>query len=188
MWGDALLLAPILHPVDPTCGCSTRGVYLPKAADWVNFHTGVSTAGGDANVSFALNEAPLFARAGSIVVLGPLLQRTADASSTNPLEVRVYPGADATFALWEDDGVSRAYQGGDFTCVNIAWHEGPGVLTIGSQQGKQGQPARRSINVVFVRPGHGVGVVPVSQPDATVLYEGKAISVKKPGPRPVYMI
>eukprot|EP00493_Phyllostaurus_siculus_P019933 UN20252 len=78
-----------------------RSVYLPGEASWVNFHTGLSLSPGAANVSFKLSEAPVFVQAGSIVVLGPELQFVDDRQA-DPLEVRVYRGADATFTLYEE--------------------------------------------------------------------------------------
>mmetsp|Transcript_70426 Transcript_70426/g.199700 ORF Transcript_70426/g.199700 Transcript_70426/m.199700 type:complete len:884 (-) Transcript_70426:91-2742(-) len=177
MWGDAFLVTPIYTPVDKKTNASTRSAYLPQTAQWVNFQTGAGLPSGDAEVTFKQSEAPAFVRAGSVVVLGPLLQRS-DEKPADPLEVRVYAGRDGSFTLFEDDGVSRAYQQGKATTIAFSWDEAKRQLTVGARQGSfPGMLQSRTLHVVCVRPGHGVGVAE-SKPDKVVHYTGVEVSVK----------
>eukprot|EP00928_Gymnodinium_smaydae_P034702 TRINITY_DN24534_c0_g1_i6.p1 TRINITY_DN24534_c0_g1~~TRINITY_DN24534_c0_g1_i6.p1 ORF type:complete len:458 (-),score=42.48 TRINITY_DN24534_c0_g1_i6:74-1447(-) len=171
MYGDAFLIAPIHQPG------TSRSVYLPSGS-WTHFHTGQTYQGGDVNASFALDEAPCFVHAGAIVPLGPYLQHTGERPA-DPLEIRVYPGADARFTLFEDDGLSKAYERGEASRIAFSWDEQNHVLTIGDRQGSfAGMLHRRTFHVVFASGGHGVGVAP-AEPDAVVNYDGKKQEVKK---------
>jgi len=180
MWGDAFLVTPIYTPMNPGILVTTRRAYLPPAASWVNFHTGEAQAAGEVDVAFALHEAPVFVRAGSIVVMGPLLQHT-DARPPEPLEVRVYPGASAEFTLFEDDGVSTAYRSGKASTIRFTWDDVGQVLTVGERQGCfPGMLESRSLHVTCVAPGHGVGAAPAA-PDHTVRYTGTEVAVRPCG-------
>jgi len=180
MWGDAFLVAPLLAPADPDSWATTRGAYLPVAASWVNFHTGAGQASGEAEVTFKLDEAPVFVRAGSVVPLGPLRQHVQD-GAPDPLEVRVYPGADARFSLFEDDGTSRDYQRGLVAAVDFVWDDEKSELSIGARQGSfPGMLENRTFHVVRVAPGRGCGVGP-GAPDAVVRYSGQAVLLRLPG-------
>jgi len=55
-----------------------------------------------------LDVIPFYVRAGTILPLGPVIQSTDEAE--DPLEIRIYPGADAAFSLYEDDGNTYAYE------------------------------------------------------------------------------
>ena len=114
MFGPSLLVTPIVSAGD-SGKATTREIYFPHGS-WINFHSG-EKYGGTQNVSFTLQQAPFFCRKGSLLVLGPSIQSTAD---TNPdLEVRIYPGADATFALFEDDGSSTKYREGSYSTIDF---------------------------------------------------------------------
>ena len=118
MFGPSLLVTPIVSAGD-SGKATTREIYFPQGS-WINFHSG-EKYGGTQNVSFTLQQAPFFCRKGSLLVLGPSIQSTAD---TNPdLEVRIYPGADATFALFEDDGSSTKYREGSYSTIDFAWQD-----------------------------------------------------------------
>jgi alpha-glucosidase len=105
--GPALLAAPILRP-----GQSARAVYLP-AGEWFDWHSGEKFAGpGHILAPAPLEHMPLYARAGSVVPLGPV-ERNTDVAREAPLTLRVFPG-DGEFALYEDDGRTWAYERGDW--------------------------------------------------------------------------
>src|SRR6185437_8788743 len=96
MFGPAFLVAPITEP-----GADSRSVYLPEAAAWYDFWTGKQLSWTDAiEVSAPLERIPLFVRAGSIVPFGPVAQDADD--PLDPLEVRVYPGANGEFEWYPD--------------------------------------------------------------------------------------
>ncbi len=120
---------------------------------------------------------PLHVRAGSIVPFGPHLQY-ANEKPADPLELRVYRGADGRFELYEDEGNGYAYENGVFATIPIEWNEAGRALTIGARRGAfPGMLERRRFHVVFVGKGHGTGVEPVPRPDATIDYAGEPVTV-----------
>lgn len=104
MFGPDLLVAPVTRQ-----GRTSRKVYLPKGTDWYNYWTNKEYRGGQTIVAEApINVIPLFARAGSILPLG---QPVEDMDQHQGLkEIRVYPGATATFKLYEDNGETYDYK------------------------------------------------------------------------------
>ena len=126
-----------------------------------------------------LESLPLFVRAGSIVPMGPAMEY-ASQSAANPIELRVYPGADADFTLYEDDGLTYDYEKGDYSTIPIRWDDAGQTLTLGARQGKfPGMLATRTFDIVWVGPGHGVGVNPSGTVDKTVSYDGTAVSIQR---------
>jgi alpha-D-xyloside xylohydrolase len=117
-------------------------------------------------------------RAGSIVPLGPELQ-SASEMPADPIELRVYRGADGRFTLYEDAGETYEYEQGAFATIPITWDEKAATLTIGARKGSfPGMLAERTFHVVWVRAGHGAGVDPTEKPDASVTYKGTTVTVK----------
>jgi alpha-D-xyloside xylohydrolase len=173
MFGPALLVSPVTEPA-----ADTRRMYLPKTT-WYDFWTGRSQPGGATITTPApLARVPLFVRAGSIVPLGPELQYAAQ-KPADPIELRVYRGADGSFTLYEDENDGYAYEQGAFATVSIAWSESTKTLTIGARTGSfPGMPAKRTFRIVFVGEGHGVGGDVEPKPDKTVLYDGQSLSVR----------
>ena len=113
MFGPALLISPVTEP-----DVTQWTTYLPPTpGGWYDYHTGRHYDGGQ-RVTTAVTPAriPVFVRAGSII---PVASGTAEA----PLELHVYPGADATFTLYEDDGISTAYERGAYTRTQYTWNE-----------------------------------------------------------------
>ena len=105
MMGDSLLAAPILQQG------TNRSVYLP-AGNWYPFGTNRILKGSRSiEVNPALDEIPVYVRAGSILPLGPVIQHTSQLPG-GPLELEIYPGKDAAFTLVEDDGETFDYQKG----------------------------------------------------------------------------
>jgi alpha-glucosidase (family GH31 glycosyl hydrolase) len=103
-------------------------VYLPAGADWYNYWTNQRIHGGQTvQVAAPIDTLPLFVRAGSIVPLGQAVEST---SETQKLaRVRVYRGADADFTLYDDDGKTYAYEGGDHRVTRLHWNNATGRLS-----------------------------------------------------------
>ena len=148
MFGRSILATPILEPqytqeevvrgdvsgVDWTLP-KTAKKYLPKGTGWYDFWTGKRYAGGQSvTLETQLNRVPMFVRAGSILPLGPVMQYVGEKVWDN-LELRVYPGADASFTLYEDDGDNYNYEKGVFSTIPISWNERTKTLTIGERKG-----------------------------------------------------
>lgn len=117
LWGPSILAAPVVEK-----GATTRRVYLPRSV-WYDFWTGERVEGGqEISRSVDLETMPLYVRAGSIVPLGPVKQFV-DQKVDEPLSVSIYPGADASFLLYEDDGISFNHRKGDWTGIQMSWDD-----------------------------------------------------------------
>ncbi len=109
--------------------------YLPKGAEWYDFWTGKRYKGGQSiTLETSLDRVPMFVRAGSILPLGPEMQYVGEKAWDN-LEIRVYPGADGTFTLYEDEGDTYNYEKGQYATITFQWNDRARKLTIGSRQG-----------------------------------------------------
>ncbi|HTQ08858.1 MAG TPA: TIM-barrel domain-containing protein [Fimbriimonadaceae bacterium] len=170
MFGPAFLVCPVIQP-----HAAERTCYLPKAANWVDFWAGERLAGGrDPGIDAPLDRMPLFVRAGSIVPMGPDEQYATE-KPDDPIELRIYPGANGHFRLYEDAGEGYGYEKGQYATIPLSWNDADGTLTIGKRQGSfPGMLKQRTFRVVVVRPGHGVGVDATGKPDLVVSYRGVA--------------
>jgi len=142
MWGRNLLVAPVVEK-----GATTRGVYLPHGA-WHDFWTGERIEGGrEISRPVDLATMPLYVRTGSILPLGPVKQYVAE-KPDQPLAITVYPGADASFLLYEDDGKSFNYRTGEWTGIQMDWNDARRTLTLRLADGSRMlPPARRDLEV-----------------------------------------
>jgi alpha-D-xyloside xylohydrolase len=162
-----------------TEGATQRTFYLPGVgARWYDFWTGLHDVGGATVIVDApLDRIPLEVRAGSILPLGPVIEYAGQA--TDPIELRVYPGADADFTLYEDEGDSYRYERGAHSTVALHWDDATRMLTIGARQGSYpGMAAGHTFNVVIVSAGHGVGGDATASPDKTIQYTGVTIEAR----------
>jgi alpha-glucosidase len=122
LMGDGLMAAPILAQTNQ------RSVYFPKGT-WFTFDSNQTrTGGGSAEVKAELDQIPVFVRAGTILPLAPAILHTDDLPG-GPLDLQIYPGANATFTLTEDDGQTTAYTTGQVRRVTFAWDEAARTLT-----------------------------------------------------------
>jgi alpha-D-xyloside xylohydrolase len=171
MFGPALLVCPVTEP-----NAMSRKVYLPAGAGWVDFWTGRSFEGGQNVEAAAMRERmPIFVRAGSILPLGPDVQYTGE-KAADPLEVRVYGGADGGFAIYEDEGDNYNYEKGAFATIPLRWDNAAKKLSIGAGEGRFPRMLKeRTLRVVWVREGHGCGVGPTGVADAELRYDGTAV-------------
>jgi alpha-D-xyloside xylohydrolase len=96
----------------------------------------------------------------------------------DPIELRVYPGADGDFTIYEDQNDGYAYQQGAYATIPIHWNDETRTLTIGIRKGQfPGMLTHRTFNVVFVGDGHGAGIDPAAHPDKTVEYDGQSVDI-----------
>ena len=141
MFGPAFLAAPVLEQ-----GRTSRRVYLPDGADWYDWWTNKRYSGGQwIDAAAPIERIPLFVRAGSIVPLGAPVQNTMQRQALT--EIRVYPGASASFTLYDDDGVSNAYKSGGGRSAVLRWDDSSKRLSTSAKL-PTGQDAMPLLKVV----------------------------------------
>jgi alpha-D-xyloside xylohydrolase len=167
LFGPSILVSPVLKE-----HTTERQVYLPAGTEWVDFWTGTRTAGGaEVKRAAPLDRIPLEVRAGSILPLGPAIEYAGQAA--DPIELRIYPGADGDFNLYEDEGDSYRYEQGAHALIPIHWDNASRTVTIGAREGSYpGMHAGHTFNVVIVGAGHGIGGEVTAAPDKTIQYAG----------------
>jgi alpha-D-xyloside xylohydrolase len=178
LFGPSILVTPVT-----AAGATTQSVYLPSgSASWYNFWTGeTSPDGRRVEVAAPIETLPLFIRPGSILPLGPFLQYSNE-KPANPIELRIYPGANGSFTLYEDEGDSYRYEKGVYAMIPFAWDDAAKTLTIGPRQGDfPGMLKERTFNVVLVKNTHGNGIAVAGTPDQVVKYSGTELKVKMGG-------
>jgi alpha-D-xyloside xylohydrolase len=117
MFGPAFLVAPVTDQ-----GATSRSVYLPAGSDWYNYWTNERFKGGQAiSVQAPIDTIPLFVRAGSILPLGSTVENTKQEQAL--VTVRIYPGSDADFTLFSDDGRTYSYEKGGGRITHLHWNE-----------------------------------------------------------------
>jgi alpha-D-xyloside xylohydrolase len=173
MFGPSLLVTAVTRQ-----GAKDQAVYLPAGAKWFDFWTGTATDGGrEVTQAAPVERIPLNVRAGSILPLGP--QEEWAGKKSDPIELRIYPGADGKFQLYEDAGDGYGYQKGERSTISLEWNDATKTLTVGARQGSfPGMKAGHSFHVVLVRPGHGVGVAAEAAPDKVVEYTEARVEAK----------
>lgn len=135
MFGPSLLVCPVTEPMYYAPGGAEIDrekrwiVYLPEGCDWYDFWDNTRYAGGqEITVDAPMDRMPLFVRAGSIIPMVEGLQY-ADQKPDGPMEIRVYPGADADFDLYEDAGDGYGYERGEYTLTRLHWDDTNKTLT-----------------------------------------------------------
>ena len=146
----------------------TASKYLPKGALWYDFWTNKTYKGGQTvTLQTSLDRVPMFVRAGSILPLGPEMQYVGE-KAWDHLEIRIYPGADGSFTLYEDEGDNYNYEKGVYATIPFTWNDKTSSLTVGSRQGSYpGMLASRQFTFIL--------------PDGTsknVSYNGESLTIK----------
>jgi alpha-glucosidase/alpha-D-xyloside xylohydrolase len=163
MWGRDILVAPVVKK-----GATSRSLYLPRGT-WYDFWTQEKVAGGkEISRSVDLATMPLYVSAGAVIPRGPVKQYTEEKVDA-PLTLWVYPGADSTSSLYEDDGRSFNFRKGEFMKMNVVWNNAARRLSLHLANGsKMLPPLRRNI------------VVRVAGETTTreIVFEGRPIDVK----------
>ena len=196
MFGRSILAAPIVDPqyteekiirTDAMTGWdrqevnSEKGIvnsdftvpkaatkYLPKGTTWYDFWTNKQYNGGQhVTLETSFDRVPMFVRAGSILPLGPEMQYVGEKSWDN-LELRIYPGADGSFLLYEDEGDSYNYEKGAYSTIAFQWNDRTRTLTIADRQGSYpGMLQSRQFTLVLP-----------SGKQQTVRYDGTQLTIR----------
>ena len=153
--------------------------YLPSGADWYDFWTNTKHEGGQTiKEECPLNILPLYVRAGSIVPMGPVMQYATEKPDA-PYEIRIYPGADAKFTIYEDDNETYNYEKGQYAACDLIWNNATQILTIGSHKGSL--PERvltRQLKIVLAASEHNAGINEASDIAKSIVYTGQEIKLK----------
>jgi alpha-glucosidase/alpha-D-xyloside xylohydrolase len=163
LWGRDMLVAPVTEK-----GATSRRVYLPRGA-WYDFWTEEKLEGGrEINRPVDLATMPLYVRAGSIIPLGPVKQYTSE-KVDGPLTLTIYPGADGSFTLYEDDGATFNYRKGGFMKIHLSWNDRRRNLVLRLAQGSRMQPPLRRRIDIRVAP---------EKTTRTAVFEGRPIELQ----------
>jgi len=119
-------------------------------------------------------------RAGSIVPMGPPVQYSTQ-KPADPIELRIYPGANGSFTLYEDENDNYNYEKGVYSTIAFYWDDAKRQLTIDDRKGEfPGMLKTRDFDVVIVRAGHGTGVEVTGNPEKVVMYNGQRQAARLP--------
>lgn len=186
MFGRSLLVAPVTRPmyVDKAGNINlnatqTKDVYLPKGSGWYDFWTGEFILGGR-NVAkpTPIDIIPLYVRAGSILPVGPDVQYATEKKWDN-LEIRVYPGADGSFVLYEDENDNYNYEKGNYTTIMFSWHDKDRTLEVSDRNGRfPGMLMQRKFRIVVADRDKGSFQKHTVNPDRVLTYRGKALKIR----------
>jgi len=157
----------------------SKETYLPSGTTWFDFWTGEKFVGGSkVSKETPLDIIPMYIKAGSILPIGPAVQY-AEEKKWDDLEIRIYPGENGHFDLYEDENDNYNYEKGLYTSINFSWNDSTKMLMINSRKGSfPGMPETRKFNIVVVNKSRGTGENPVAEPDKVVKYSGKKMQVK----------
>jgi alpha-D-xyloside xylohydrolase len=175
LFGPALLVNPVTCPMYYGVGSrelegvsKTRSVYLPTGSEWYDFwtyqrYTGSQTLIADA----ALDTMPLYVRAGSIIPIGPDVHYI-DEQRDATLELRIFPGQDGSFILYEDEGDNYDYEHGAFATTVMRWDDTRRQLVLEPRAGSYpGMSETRAFQIVLA-----------DQLDTrTIIYDGTRIVI-----------
>lgn len=192
MFGKAFLVTPVTRnmyvfsdkeqwkdPYEDFSKTGTQDVYLPKGTKWFDFWTGETLNGGQmVTKEVPIDIIPLYVRAGSIVPFGPKVQYSTE-KKWNNLEIRIYPGADGEFVLYEDENDNYNYEKGAYSTIKFTWDDANRTLNIADREGSfPGMLKSRKFNIVVVDKENGTGSVQSTKFTKSVSYGGKKKSVK----------
>ncbi len=174
MFGPSILVAPVYE-----YQARTRKVYFPSVCGWYDFYTGQFIPGGRyLDVSAPYERLPLFIREGSIVPFGPEIEYTSQ-KPADPITLFVYTGRNASFTLYEDEGVNYGYERGEYSSIPMNYDETSGEMTIGERKGPYpGMALKRTFNIVWVTRTNNIEFDPDMKPHFTLTYDGAPVVVK----------
>lgn len=195
MLGKSILAAPIVNPqyteekiltLDENSGWNKQNTeqtnysktdfsiektvekYLPNGDNWYYFWTDQKFKGGQrVEVKTTIAQTPMFVRAGSIIPFAQVAQNTIE-QSHDSLTIKIYPGCDTEFTLYEDEGDNYNYEKGEYSVIRFSWNDKSNQLTISQ---REGQYSGMLTNRTFIVTKAG------SSQTTTIKYNGKKITL-----------
>lgn len=193
MFGKSVLVSPVTNPMYVKPGVTGRDTiqvedfstiksketYLPAGTDWYDFWNGEKLAGGTkVSRQTPLDIIPLYVKAGSIIPFGPSVQYAEEKKWDN-LDIRIYPGANGKFVLYEDENDNYNYEKGIYTTIAFEWDDKKKTLKISDRNGSfPGMLDSRKFTFIIVNSSKGGEMNIAAQPDKEVTYSGKRLTVK----------
>ena len=189
MFGHAILVAPVLNAMytanngnettEDFSVVKNRKLYLPSGISWFDFWTGEKLQGGQTVQKAApIDIMPLYIKAGSILPFGPKVQYSTE-KKWNKLEIRIYPGANGEFTLYEDEADNYNYEKGLYSTITFKWNDKNKTLNISSRTGTfPGMLKSRIFNLVLVNTKNGTGDSDTIKFNKSVSYSGKQLILK----------
>lgn len=183
MFGKSVLVNPVTRPMYVKAGTGgmaedfgtvkSQETYLPAGTAWYDFWTGEKIAGGQKTTrQTPLDIIPVYVKAGTVLPIGPKVQYATEKKWDN-LEIRVYPGANGKFELYEDENDNYNYEKGIYTTIDFTWDNAKQTLTISDRRGGfPGMLTERKFNIVRV------GDKNAANTGKVITYSGKATTVK----------
>lgn len=190
--GKSIMISPVVNAMYVKAGAApgtakiedfstvkAKESYLPSGTSWFDFWTGEKLSGGrKVNKQTPLDMIPVYVKAGSVLPVGPAVQY-AEEKKWDILEIRIYPGGNGQFELYEDENDNYNYEKGVYSNINFSWNDAKKILTISDRNGRfPGMPQKRMFNIVVVSKTKGIGENLVTKPDKAVNYSGKKVQVK----------
>lgn len=163
MFGKSILVSPVMDG-----GVSEWKVYLPESqSGWYDWWTGEKMDGGQyIQAKVDIETIPVYVKGGSIIPTGPQKQYVAE-KSEEPIVINIYPGADASFTLYEDEGINYNYEKGAYSNIEMDWDDESHTLTIDKREGSfTGMQKNRKFTVNLMGQTQ------------TVDYNGKEVTVR----------
>jgi alpha-D-xyloside xylohydrolase len=193
MFGKSLLVCPVTTPmyskivingndttqVEDFSKIKSEEVYLPMGSDWIDFWTGEKFYGGQKIIKeVPIDIIPLFVKAGSIIPFGPKVQYATEKKWDN-LEIRIYPGADGEFTLYEDENDNYNYEKGSYSTITFTWDDANKTIMVRERKGSFPKMINeRKFNVVLVSNNNGDGMEMIEKFDKVITYNGKKVESK----------
>jgi alpha-glucosidase len=175
LFGDEMLVNPVVTPSDKQSGLATEKVWLPKG-EWIEWPSGKHFTGPtSANRSFSIDQIPVYVKQGSIVPMQPEMSYTGE-KPLDPLIVNVWPlasGQTTSYSLYEDNGVAEQYQHGVYTHTPIK------ATQTGDSLRVEIGPVEGSFAGMLKSRGYRLQL-PADWPPASVTVDG--VAVKQAGP------
>lgn len=167
LFGRSLLVAPVTRP-----DVKTWSVYLPDGTDWWDFWESKKVSGGQSvDREVPKDIIPVYVKAGTILPWGPAVQYTGE-KKWNHLDIRIYPGADGEFTLYEDENDNYNYEKGMYSTIRFHWDDAKRQLTIEDRDGKfPGMLKSRKFSICLIEDGKNKGME-TGVPAKTVSYSG----------------
>lgn len=184
MFGKSILVSPVTNAmyvkpgvdgtepvmVEDFSAIKSKDTYLPAGADWFDYWTGEKFQGGKkVSKQTPIDIIPLYVKAGTIIPVGPAVQYATE-KKWDDLEIKIYPGANGEFVLYEDENDNYNYEKGAYSTITFKWDDVKRTLTIAERNGSfQGMLTSRKFKVA---------VVGLNKPTSAIEYVGKQLSMK----------